>query len=186
MKQLVLASSSPRRQELVKKLNLPYIIDPSNFEEYVDESQKPEKLAITLSLGKAYDVAKKHPGSIILAADTFVVLEGKFLNKPKSREDAERMLAFQSGKVQDVVTGFTLLDTEKISSDAVVSHVYMKDYSKDDIEAYLDKNTYMDKAGAYAIQEVGDTFIAKVKGDYDNIVGLPVEAIKKALKNFEL
>lgn len=186
MKPLVLASSSPRRQELIKKLNMPFIVDPSSFEEYFDMGKSPEELTIELSIGKAKDVAKHHPDSIILAADTFVVLEGKYLGKPKDRKDAEEMLSFQSGKRQEVVTGFTLLDTstEKMLSKAVATQVYFNKLTKEQINEYLNKNTFLDKAGAYAIQEVGDTFIEKIEGDLDNVVGLPVEEVKSALAQF--
>lgn len=186
MKQLVLASASPRRKELVKKLEVPFLIDPSNFEEYVDMAKKPQELAIALSQGKAKDVAKRHNKSIILGADTFVVLEGRYLNKPTDRKDAEEMLVFQSGKKEEVVTGYTLFDTDtgKTVSNAVTSYVYLKPYTNEEISVYLDRNTYMDKAGAYAIQEVGDIFIEKIEGDQDNIVGLPITDIRKALQDF--
>ncbi len=188
MKQLVLASSSPRRQQLIKKLNMPFVVDPSTFEEYFDMKKSPQELVIELSRGKAEDVAKRHTGSVILGADTFVVVDGRYLGKPKNREDAVEMLLFQSGKKQQVITGFTIIDTtnNKIISKTVVSDVYIKHLSKEQITKYLDNSTYMDKAGAYAVQEVGEEFIEKIDGDYDNVVGLPVEAVKHELTLLEL
>ena len=184
MKQLILASSSPRRQQLIEKLGIPFVIDPSNFEEYVDVTKSPEDLAIALSIGKAKDIAGRHERSVILAADTFVVLDGQYLNKPKDRQDALEMLRTQSGKKQQVVTGFTILDTEsgKMVSRAVVANVYMKRFSDKQINAYLDKDAYLDKAGAYAIQDIGDIFIDRVEGDYDTIVGLPIRHVREILQ----
>ncbi|HXS14698.1 MAG TPA: nucleoside triphosphate pyrophosphatase [Candidatus Saccharimonadales bacterium] len=186
MKQLILASSSPRRKSLLEREKIPFVIDVSDIPEPMDMNLSPHELSIKLSREKAAVVAARHRNAIVLAADTFVVLEGKYLGKPKSREDALAMLLFQSGKMQEVVTGFTLLDTDtkKVFSDASIAKVYMKRVSATEINAYLDQNTYSDKAGAYAIQEVGETFVEKIEGDYDTIVGLPVKEVVKKLKEF--
>ncbi|HEX7041631.1 MAG TPA: nucleoside triphosphate pyrophosphatase [Patescibacteria group bacterium] len=189
MRQIVLASSSPRRQELIKKLNIPFIVDSSNFKEYFDFDKTPEELTVELSLGKAEEVAKRHPQDIILAADTFVVLNGRYIGKPKDRKDAEEMLFFQSEKMQKVVTGFTIIDGKngKVVSKPVVTNVYFKKLTKSMIKNYLDKNTYLDKAGAYGIQDIGEKFISKIEGDYDNVMGFPTQEIITVItKEFQL
>lgn len=186
MKQLVLASQSPRRKMLLQRLQIPFVIDASNIPEPMDMTKDPRTLVKELSEIKAREVAKRYTNAVILAADTFVVVDGRYLGKPQNRKDAEEMLAFQSGKMQEVVTGFTLLDTDSqnIYTEADSAKVYIKVLSKDAILRYLDKNTYKDKAGAYAIQDVGKQFIEKIEGNYDTIVGLPVKAVQEKLKEF--
>ena len=188
MRKLILASSSPRRKALMEKTGIPFVVEPSSFEENMQQAKPAIDLANELSLGKAQDVAVKHPGedAVILAADTFVVLDNAFLGKPKSREEAKEMLKKLSGKIHHILTSFTIIDTTtgKTYTDCIDSSIQMKNLSEKEIEDYLDKGTYTDKAGAYAIQEVKDTFVTEIEGDYDSIVGLPVVDVINHLQDF--
>lgn len=152
----------------------------------MDYSKSPQELAKSLSLQKAQEVAKRHEDALILAADTFVVVDGKYLGKPKDRQEAEDMLSFQSGKKQKVVTGFTIIDTStnKTVTGGEVSLIWFRTLSTEQIAQYLDKNTYLDKAGSYALQEVGESFIEKIEGDRDSIIGLPLKKVLTQLQEF--
>lgn len=187
MKQLILASGSPRRKKLLQKTGLTFVVDVSNIPEPMDMSKDPQTLAKDLSRLKAQEVAKRHKQAIVLAADTFVVMGNLYLGKPKDRKDAERMLVLQSGKMQEIVSGFTIIDTDtnEIISGVDTARLFMKKLTKKQINEYLDKNTFLDKAGAYAIQEVGDIFVEKIEGDEQTIIGLPVKKVMEELRKLE-
>lgn len=187
MKKLILASASPRRIELLKDWGIPFEVDPADLHEKIDPALTPKKWAMSLAEQKAITVGARHPDRIILGADTIGVLKGKILNKPKDRNDAIRMLQALSGKTHQVITGFTLLNTktgEKIT-EAVETKVTFKRLTLKEIEAYVDTGEPMDKAAAYAIQGGAAKWVKKIEGDYNNVVGLPLEAIKKALASFQ-
>ena len=112
MKELVLASNSPRRKELLRQIQIDYIVDPSNKEEVIDASQTPDQLVMDLARSKAFEVATRHPKCIILAADTMVFFDKHYLGKPKDGNEAKKMLQLLSGKTHRVLTGVVLIDTE--------------------------------------------------------------------------
>src|SRR4030042_3108590 len=151
MKTIVLASASPRRKELLQKLGLKFKVDPSNYDEEVTASLEPHELAKKISLEKAWRVAAKYENAIIIAADTFGVLEGKILGKPHTEDEARRMLRMMSGKAHRVITGFTILDTEsnKAVSRSVETRVFFKSLTAEEIDAYIKSDEPLDKAGAY-------------------------------------
>lgn len=186
MKKIILASASPRRKQLLKQIGLIFSIEKSSYEEKVNKrTQSPHKLVQKLSLGKAKAVARKHKDAVIIAADTLVFVNGKVVGKPKDLEDAKKILLALSGKIHLVITGFTIIDVEKkkIITRSIETKVYMKALSKEKIDNYVDTKKPLDKAGAYAIQEIeNDDFIEKIEGDYYNIVGLPIFELKKELK----
>jgi len=184
MKQIVLASSSPRRKALLEKAGLKFIVYPSNYEELIDEKLFPAKLAKKLSLEKAKAIYKKFGNSIVITADTLIACNGKVIGKPKDKKDAKKILEFLSGKMHSVITGFTLYDTQKnkFITKSVKSKVYFNKISKKEINKYITSKKPFDKAGAYGIQELPKTFINKVTGDYDNIIGLPIKALLKELR----
>lgn len=186
MKPIILASASPRRKDLLKQIGINFEIDPSNYQEERNLNLEPHELAKYLSLQKAKDVAARHKNSIIIAADTFVVFEGKVIGKPSSKEEAREMLSKMSGKLHSVVTGFTIIDTgtNKIVSKAVETKIYFKNLNEEEINSYVDSKEPMDKAGAYAIQGLGGILIDKIEGDYYNVVGLPLAVLVEELKNF--
>lgn len=186
MKRLILASQSPRRKEILEKTKLPFVIVVSEYEEDMTEDLPPTVLAEKLSRGKAEKVAKRHPDAVVIAADTFVLFEGRLLGKPKSEEEAAQMLRMISGKRLTVITGVTLFEHKenKEVSFSEETHLEMKELSEDEIEAYVATGEPMDKAGAFAMQEIGASFVKRVEGDFFSAVGLPLYRLVHELKDF--
>ena len=150
------------------------------------ENLPPHSLAKKLSRGKAEAVAKRHKNAIIIAADTIVVFSQEVMGKPSSKKDAKAMLKKLSGKINLVITGFTIIDTKtgKTISKSIETKVHMKKLSPKLIETYVNSKEPLDKAGSYAIQGLGSILINKIEGDYLNIVGLPLAPLASALKKF--
>lgn len=188
MKKLILASASPRRKKLLKQIGLDFEILPSNIEEKLNPRLKPLHQVESLSLQKALaaSVLKEAKDSIILAADTMVAVGDEVLGKPKDEKDAKRMLRKLSGRIHSVVTGFTLLDvaTKKKVTKSIETKIYFKNLTSQEITAYIRTKEPFDKAGAYAIQEIGAIFIEKIEGDYQGAVGLPIYLLVKELRKF--
>ncbi len=186
MKTIILASASPRRKELLEQIGLKFEVEPSNSDEHVDSAFEPHQLAISLSLKKAQLVARTHRSALVIAADTFVVLEGRILGKPRTETGARNMLEVISGKQHSVITGFTIIDTKshKVLSRSVATEVYVKKLTSSEIDAYVKSKEPLDKAGAYAIQGLGSVIVEKIEGDYFNVVGLPLSALSESLKEF--
>ena len=185
MKPIILASSSPRRKKLLEEAGFNILVDSSDFDESIVLKNDPHEMVKQLSQEKARTVAKRHPNSIIIGADTTVFCDGQILEKPVDNEDAKRMLKFLSGKVHLVITGMTLINTEtkKEITTAAESKVFFKKLTDAQIDEYIQSGEAMDKAGAYAIQEgLSQNFIEKTEGDYTNIVGLPIGMVKENLK----
>src|SRR3989344_2643827 len=185
MKPIILASSSPRRKRLLEEAGFMFAVDPSHFDESKVTTRDPHEMVKQLSLEKAREVAKRHPNSIIIGADTTVFCEGQILEKPRDMEDAKRMLRFLSGKVHSVITGITIINTETNQEVTEVeeSKVFFKNITEQQIDEYIETGEAMDKAGAYAIQEgLSQHFVEKTEGDYTNIVGLPIELVKRILE----
>lgn len=183
-KRIILASGSEARKKLLEKIKLDFEIEPSNYEEIMTPGTPPEELAVELALGKARDVASKNTDAIIIAADSFVILDGEYLGKPHSAEEARVMLRKISGKKQSFVTGMAIIDTNsgKTFTDFEISEIWVKEISDDEIEDYIKTGEPFSKAGGYAIQEIGSIFIEKVNGSYTSIVGLPIDKVYKILK----
>jgi len=188
MKTIIIASSSPRRKEILEKTGLPFIIDPSNSDEDMTQNLEPKDLAKALSLAKAKDVAKRHKNAIVIGADSIITLNGKVLGKPHTEERAIEMLTELSGSIHSAITGYTIIDTDsgKIVSDAVETKIYFRKLTQDEIKNYVATGKPLDKAGAYAIQGKGALFVEKIEGDYYNIMGLPLSAVVEKLKEFKL
>jgi len=186
MKTIILASASPRRKELLRKIGLKFKVEPSNYEEKVSQDLEPHELAKSLSLEKARLVAPKYKNALIIAADTFIVFEGKILGKPHTETEAKQMLETLNGKPHSVITGFTIVDTgsNKAVSEAVETKVYLRKLSSHEIDAYVQSKEPLDKAGAYAIQGLGSVIVEKIEGDYFNVIGLPLSALTERLKEF--
>lgn len=186
MKTLVLASGSPRRKQLLETLNIPFSIEVSDFDEVMDMTKNPHELAKELALGKARDVAKEHKDAVILAADTFIVLDNEYLGKPKDEKDNIAMLGSLSGKTHSVITGFAIIDTKtrKVFTQSVESSIFMKHLTNEQVTHYVKEKKPFDKSGGYAIQEIKDTFVEKIEGGISNIIGLPILQVKEALKQF--
>lgn len=184
LKRIVLASSSPRRHKLLKDLGITFIIDPSRYEENMSLPLKPEALVKHLSLQKAKDVAKKYDDAVIIAADTFVVLGNDIFGKPKNLDDAKNMLRKLRGTIHHVVTGYTIIDTtqNKTITASEMSKIHLQHMTDTDIQTYVETFKPLDKAGSYAIQEIDQAYIKKIEGNIDNILGLPLKALRKSLQ----
>lgn len=186
MKPIVLASASLGRKELLEKAGVQFSIDVSNFEEQLDTTISPAQLAVQLAEGKARIVAARHVNSIVIAADSFVVIANQILGKPKSEENAREMLGMVSARVHAFITGFVVFDIEfgKLFKQTVETKVYMKELSDEEINAYVKTKEPMGKAAGYALQGIGSMFIEKIEGSVSNVVGLPMFELREALRKF--
>jgi septum formation protein len=188
MKKIILASQSPRRKQLLEWAEIPFEIKVKETDETFPEGSKVEDAAIYIARQKALAVQNEVPrGSIILAADTIVVLKGRIIGKPRDREEAVRILTDLSGQKHVVITGVVILQGGKEIAFADSTDVYFHELDKLQIEFYVDKYKPYDKAGAYAIQEwIGVVGIKSVTGDFYNVMGLPVSRVVKTLENLGL
>ncbi len=176
---IILASASKARRGILEEFFKDLRVVVSNIVEDNSYFSSKEQLVMALSFEKAMDVATKFPNDTIISADTLVFCEGKRYGKPVDREDAFNMLSAFSGKAQEVISGFSIVNLSKNFKvvDYDISRVYFKNLSSDMINHYLDNESYLEKAGAYGIQNVEDEFIEKIEGSFDNIVGIPTEMV---------
>lgn len=182
---LVLASASPRRAELLRQVGIPCVIDPSGVDETPMPGWSPLILARELAAMKARDVARRHPeADLVLGADTVVVIDDAALGKPRDAADAVAMLTRLSGRTHEVITGWALVvpGTGQEVVEATTSRVSFDLLDEETIRRYVAMGEPMDKAGAYAIQGVAGLFVRGIEGDHANIVGLPVAAVGRALR----
>lgn len=173
----ILASESPRRRELIKKITQDFTVIPANIDEsilHVPACDLPGEL----SKMKAYDVFQKHPDDKVLACDTVVIIDGQILGKPHSKEQASEMLHKLSGRKHVVISGYTIISKEKEVTRTVRTYVYFNKLSDELIERYIASGSPMDKAGAYGIQDEEFHLVDHIEGSMDNVVGLPTEDIK--------
>jgi septum formation protein len=186
MKKIILASTSPRRKEILLKTGLSFEIQESNYEEDMSLPMSPEDLSEYLSLGKAKSVADKNSDAIVIAADTFIVYDNNCLGKPKTELLAREMLNMLNGKENDIITGVTIIDTTNnhIVSFHEITKVFMKQMSSETIEAYIDTGEPLERAGGYSLQEKGAILVEKIDGDFFNAMGLPLNRLAEELKDF--
>lgn len=184
---VVLASASPRRRELLRKIIPRFRVVPSRVDEGQFRDKDPEEFALRAAAAKAEAVGRKNPSSLTVAADTVVVLGAEMFGKPKSRTEARRMLSRLSGREHKVITVVVLYRHRdgRTASGVETSRVTFKTLSSSVIESYLKAVNCLDKAGAYAIQESGDALVERLEGDYDNVVGLPLALLSRLLQRFE-
>ena len=178
--EIILASASPRRRELLGKIVKDFKVIVSGEEE---KSLKtvPEEICCELALQKAKAVAKNNCESIVIGADTIVVLNGKILGKPQTVEDNVNYLESLSGTSHYVLTGYAIIYKDRLYSGVEKTEVKFRELSREEITAYCQNGNGLDKAGGYGIQD-GD-FVFEIIGDYDNVVGFPTRTIEKVLKN---
>jgi septum formation protein len=183
---IVLASASPRRRELLKKIVDDFRVVPSGVDETKIKERDPVKFALEAAILKARDIGERHPSSLVIAADTIVCLGNRIIGKPRDREDARRTLGALSGTRHRVITAVALFkkDEGKLRSGYEESFVRFRRLDASAVETYLDSGDSLDKAGSYAIQEVNDAFVESLEGDYDNVVGLPVGLLRRLLESF--
>lgn len=183
--EIVLASQSPRRQDLLKQMGLSYRVHAVDIDEHTDRKLAPGPLVEAISREKAAACAAlEGPGPLIIAADTVVAMGGEVLGKPKDEADARRMLRLLSGTTHDVYTGYTIRQGEQIYTGRNVTSVVFRTLTDAEIDAYIATGEPMDKAGSYGIQGFGALLVAAIKGDYFNVMGLPICALGLHLKEF--
>jgi septum formation protein len=189
MNKIILASASPRRKQLLELAEIPFEVMVSETDESYPGNLSPDEIAIHIAQNKAFAVQNKFPehngnAQTILAADTIVVLENKIIGKPKDREDVIHILSNLSGKTHQVITGVYILSGNKRNCFAEKTEVEFHPLSISQIEYYVDHYKPYDKAGAYAIQEwIGAIGIKLIRGDFYNVMGLPVSRIHRELQN---
>lgn len=179
---LILASASPRRQELLRSAGISFTIDPADIDETPLTNESPRACAQRLAREKALTVQKRHPEDFVLGADTIVVVDELILGKPRDEEDAVRMLRLLSGRRHAVITGVCLLGPAGEAASLEMTLVSMSKISDDEIRAYVASGEPMDKAGAYGIQGMASRWIQRIEGDYRNVVGLPVARVYSMLR----
>jgi len=186
MKKIILASASPRRKEILLKTGLSFEVQESEYEEDMALAMPPGELSEYLSLGKARLVADKNNDAIVIAADTFVVCDNKFLGKPKTESLAREMLSILSDKENDIFTGVTIIDSsnDHTVSFHEISKVFMKKMPPETIELYIKTGEPLGMAGGYSIQGRGAVLIEKIDGDFFNAMGLPLSRLAEELKDF--
>ena len=186
MERIVLASGSPRRREILEKYDIDLIVEKSNVDENVNIGETPEQIAMSLSLIKALDVSNKFSKDIIIGADTIVVLDGIILGKPKDKEDASNMIHMLNGGIHEVITGIALIkqDANIKIIDYEKTIVKFRKLTDSMINRYIYTNEPFDKAGAYAIQGIGQILVENIDGCYFNVVGLPLTKIDRLLNKY--
>ena len=183
MKKFILASASPRRKQLLEESGYDFQIETSDKEGEIDAITPPDKFAIRCAINKAEDVFSRQDGEVVvLGADTIVCLNGKILGKPTDEKDAMQMLNSLSNNTHEVITGVCLKTSEYCKTFKVVTKVTFKEMSEEEIASYCELKTVYDKAGAYAIQNEAGQYISSIEGDYNNVVGFPVDELRKYLK----
>ena len=181
--QLILASGSPRRRELLTRAHIDFEVVQSGLEEIRHPHESARDYALRMAREKALAVSRRHPHHAVLAADTVVECDGAILEKPTDANDAARMLSTLSGRTHTVVTAFAIASNEEvIASEAVASRVTFRTLTPDEIASYIATGEPFDKAGAYGIQGIGGGFISQVDGSRDNVMGLPTDEVIAALR----
>ena len=186
-KQIILASGSPRRRELLSAMDIPFTVDTGNtFDESWSSDTPHEKVPELMSEGKSFGFHRKlAENEILVTSDTMVLCGTEILGKPKDRDDAIRMLKLLSGRGHQVITAVTLRDREKKKTFSVTSNVFFKELSDSEITYYLDTYKPYDKAGAYGIQEwIGYIGISRLEGSFYNVMGFPASRFYEELKAF--
>lgn len=193
---LVLASASPRRQELLRNAEIPFTVQPADIDETPLEGESAKDCAQRLAREKALAVFQSHPQSCVIGADTIVVIDKEILGKPCDAADAARMLRSLSGRTHEVITGVCLVwnqmagdlkkqprtEDRELRTASETTLVTICKLSEEDIRGYVATGEPMDKAGAYAIQGIASRWIPRIEGDYSNVVGLPVALVWRMLR----
>ncbi len=184
-KELILASASPRRKEILAILGYPFTVKESGIKETAPEGLEPAKYVGRTARDKARKVAEMSKG-LIIGADTVVVHQDRVLGKPRDNADAERMLKDLSSSIHEVMTGIVVIDSDtgKEASACEITRVYFRHLGGEEIRGYVATGEPIDKAGSYAIQGVGAVFVEKIEGCYFNVVGLPIFRLYRMLASF--
>lgn len=179
---IILASASPRRQQLLDMLGIEYEIDPAEIDERPERGELPETLAVRLAREKSVTVAQRHSGFAVLAADTLVVIDGVVLGKPTSDAEAVQMLRMLSGRQHVVVTAVALTRDGKTHELCDVTRVWFRALDDEFIRQYVATGEPLDKAGGYAVQGRGSVMVQRIEGDFFGVMGLPVRLVVSLLQ----
>ncbi len=182
--EIILASASPRRKKLLSALFSEFRVVPSDIREMVPRHMPVDKCPEYLAGMKAESVARENPKALVIGCDTSVIIDGKMLNKPRSTADARMMMQLLSGKTHQVITGCCLYYMGKSITFSEVTGVEFYKLTEEEIEQYVNTTEPYDKAGGYGIQNKGAFFIKGIKGDYYNVVGLPLARLKREVDIF--
>ena len=178
--QLILASQSPRRQQLLQLLRVNFTVKPADIDEAMDPTLPPQQEVARVSRLKA-EATLRDPGDVVIAADTIVVLGNRVLGKPTDKADAITMLQALSGRDHQVMTGITVLRDGDAITHTEITDVHFRPLTEDEILSYVETGEPMDKAGAYGIQGYAAPFVEGIRGDYYNVMGLPVCRLQQML-----
>ncbi len=185
---LILASSSPRRRELLGRFGMDFTVKVPDVDESILPNEDPVAHVRRLAQAKAAKVAEEEEEGLVVGADTIVVLDGEIIGKPEDREDAIRMLSALAGRTHRVYSGVavTALPSGATRTVVVCSRVTMAAIGESEIRRYVDGGEPLDKAGAYAVQGEGKRYVTAVRGSFTNVVGLPLQALHRFLRHFGL
>jgi septum formation protein len=181
--ELILASASPRRRELLTQAGLAFSVLPADIDETHHPGEDPVTYVQRLAVGKARALHAAHPHAIVLGADTTVVLNGRLLGKPAGRVEAEEMLTSLSGKMHQVHTGIALVTGAQTLQHVETTSVFLTGIPPLELARYLDSGDSLDKAGAYGIQGYASRWVHRIEGDYFNVMGLPIAATVNLLRS---
>ena len=182
--EIILASASPRRREIMMLLGLEFEVIPASLEPEIDPALSPDCAVLSVARAKAEQVAALHPHSMVIGADTVVVVDGNILGKPESEKNAADMLRLLSGRSHTVYTGVWVCSSTGCNGFAESTEVSFCELSEQDIADYIATGDPMDKAGAYGIQSYGLRFVQRIDGDFYNVMGLPACALWRHLQPF--
>ena len=182
---LILASKSPRRQQLMRQIGLSFTVRVTDADEKMDLTRPPqEEVARVSAVKAAAAAAESDPEDVVGAADTIVVVDGQILGKPGSAEDAVRMLHILAGRTHRVMTGLTVRQGDRIVTHTEITEITFRPLSDAEIRAYVATGDPLDKAGSYGVQGKAGAFVEKICGDYFNVMGLPICALTGILRQF--
>lgn len=184
MNKIILASGSSRRKELIETLKIPFSVIVSDIDESIDENANLVDEIEKLSYKKALAVFKDHKDAVVIGADTIVVHNNEVLGKPKTEENAIKMLNKIQGNWHEVITAVSIISVKQSETFSVVSRVHFYPMDDEEIKLYVNSKEPLDKAGAYAIQGEGSRYIKEIKGDYYSIMGLPISELYHRIKKY--
>lgn len=183
---LILASGSPRRHEMLMQAGIGFQVVKSGVDESLAVGETAADYVTRLSLEKAQAVAERHPGKVVLAADTTVEIEGTILGKPTSKEEGRKMLESLSATVHRVLTGVTVMDNDHEETFSVTTEVLFRSISPAEMGWYWETGEPADKAGGYGLQGIGAVFVKSINGSYTNVIGLPLAETVETLRRFRI
>ena len=181
---LVLASQSPRRRELLSMIQKDFVVQSSSADETIPAGLQPHEAVMLLAQKKAEQVAESFPDGVVIGSDTVVVLDGQIMGKPKNHEDCVRMISSLSGREHQVYTGVAIVFQGKTETFHEFTDVKFYELTEEEINWYASLEEPYDKAGAYGIQGYGSLLVEGIRGDYYNVVGLPVASLNRHLKKY--